>query len=100
MDNNTKLRLIRSLSSLPQSVRESLPVSNVVKKKVNIPICDTHVDGDYDSIVSPTFQLPQNYIRHVRRIGDEVDVTMDYNIDADDKVSTINFPNSAPSANR
>ena len=88
-EGSFKMRVIRSLTSLPQTALDSMPKATVVKKKVNIPICDTRVDADYDNIVKPTFQLPQSYIRHIRRIGDEADVSVDCIVDQDDKVSLL-----------
>lgn len=88
-EGSFKMRVIRSLTSLPQITLDSMPKVTVVKKKVNIPICDTRVDADYDNIVKPTFQLPQSYIRHIRRIGDEADVSADCIVDLDDKVSAL-----------
>jgi hypothetical protein len=57
------------------------------KKKLNIPICDVLVDPEYETIVAPTYQQPSNYLRHVKKIGDEPDVSTDYNIEDEDLVS-------------
>ena len=60
-----------------------------IKKKVNIPICDVGVDPDYEKNVSASFTLPNGYLRHSKKIGDEVDISIDYNMDSQDIVSTI-----------
>ena len=54
---------------------------------MNIPICDVGVDPDYEKNVSATFQLPNSYLRHSKKIGDEVDISIDYNMDSQDIVS-------------
>ena len=53
----------------------------LTKKKVNIPICDVAVDNDYEKNVTATFELPNGYIRHSKKIGDEPDISIDYNMD-------------------
>lgn len=58
------------------------------KKKLNIPVCDVLNDSEYGSIISTDFVLPQNYVRHAKKIGDEEDVTIDYNADEQDVVSS------------
>lgn len=60
-----------------------------LKKKVNIPICDVGVDPDYEKNVPATFLLPNSYLRHSKKIGDEIDISIDYNMDSQDIVSCI-----------
>ena len=86
-----KLKLVRKR----ESVEGVASPPAVVKKSYNIPICDV-VEQHHDEIVKPTFELPENYIRHVRRFGDEADITVDCNMDADDKVGLFLF--HAPSS--
>lgn len=45
-----------------------------------------NVDPDYNKNVSPTFQLPSIYVKHIKKIGDEADVSLDYIISAEDEV--------------
>ncbi len=59
----------------------------MVKKKLNIPIGDVDIDGDYEKNVAPNFVLPGNFIRHTRRVGDEADLLLDYVMDDADEVS-------------
>jgi hypothetical protein len=82
-----KLKLVRKR----ESVEGVASPPAVVKKSYNIPICDV-VEQHHDEIVKPTFELPENYIRHVRRFGDEADITVDCNMDADDKVNLFFLP--------
>ena len=56
----------------------------VPKKKINIPICDVKIDEDYDKNVKPSFKLPSSYIRYVKKLGDEPDITTDYFMDKED----------------
>lgn len=44
------------------------------------------MDPDYNKNVSPTFQLPSIYVKHIKKIGDEADVSLDYIISAEDEV--------------
>ena len=88
-----KLQVVRSFSDIPQfcnsdaaAATESLKLLSVVKKQFNIPTGDVKLDAEYDSIVKSSFQLPASYVRHVRRIGDEADITIDYNMETEDKV--------------
>ena len=58
----------------------------MIKKPLNIPIGDVALDGDYNKDVPASFRLPSNYVKHIKKIGDEVDVSFDYIIDDDDEV--------------
>ena len=57
-----------------------------MKKKLNIPIGDVLIDPDYEKNIPPTFVLPESFVRHTKRIGDEQDITIDYNMEDDDVV--------------
>lgn len=91
VDVSIKLPVVRSFADIPQFAKdpaaasESLKLLSVVKKSFNIPICDVKLDPDYDTFVKSTFRLPASYLRHVRRIGDEADVSIDYNVEQEDK---------------
>lgn len=61
----------------------------LAKKKLNIPICDVHVDRDYEKNVPASFALPPSYVKHSKKIGDEVDVSIDYVVDTSDKVCCV-----------
>jgi hypothetical protein len=54
------------------------------KKKLNIPICDVLIDPDYEAIIKADYVQPQNYVRHTKKIGNEPDMTVDYNIEEED----------------
>ena len=56
---------------------------------MNIPICDVATDQDYDRNVKDNFILPPSYVRHSKKIGDEADISIDYNMDDQDLVRTI-----------
>lgn len=53
---------------------------------MNIPICDVQIDPDYEKNVTPTFVQSVPYIKYVRRVGDDTDITTDYQCDKDDEV--------------
>lgn len=71
-----------------ESIQSSLdnPLMSAPKKirKLNIPICDVLIDNEYEKNVQPNFKLPTSFIRHTKKIGDEPDVTIDYNMEDDD----------------
>ena len=69
----------------------SLQAPATVKKKVNIPTCDVGVDLDYEKNVSPTFALPSSYLRHSKKIGDDIDISIDYNMDEQDLVRYYSY---------
>lgn len=54
------------------------------KKKLNIPTCDVKTDDAYDANVKASFKQPQCYVRYVRKVGDESDMSADYFMDRDD----------------
>lgn len=64
----------------------------MVKKVLNIPICDVTVDHDYNKDISATFKLPASYVKHIKKIGDETDVTIEYVLDKEDEVIVQHFP--------
>lgn len=59
----------------------------VVKKKLNIPVTDIAQDKKYDddNVMSP-FVLPTSYVRHIKIMSDEPDLTVDYCIEDEDMV--------------
>jgi hypothetical protein len=57
------------------------------KKAFNIPIGDVTLDPDYNKDISPTFRLPAVYVKYIKKIGDEADISLDYVIDSEDEVS-------------
>jgi hypothetical protein len=58
----------------------------VTKKSLNIPIGDVTTDPDYNKDVPPTYVVPSHYVKYLRKIGDEEDVSVDYVVDGDDEV--------------
>ena len=49
-------------------------------------------DPDYEKNVTATFELPNSYLRHSKKIADEPDIGVDYNMDDQDMVSrSTNF---------
>lgn len=56
------------------------------KKRLNIPIGEVDIDLEYDLETAADFELPFNYIRSSRKLGTEGDVTLDCNVDQQDKV--------------
>jgi len=81
LDPNKKLALVRDTRSIPHFDAQAAQQ----RKVINIPICETSLDADYEKNVAPTFVLPSSYLRYVRRIGDETDVTIDYNMEQEDR---------------
>lgn len=59
-----------------------------MKKKLNIPVTDIAQDKKYDdeSAFSAPFVLPTSYVRHIKIMGDEADITLDYCIEDEDLV--------------
>ena len=53
---------------------------------MNIPICDVATDHDYEKNVTAVFELPNSYLRHSKKIADEADIGVDYNMDDQDMV--------------
>lgn len=60
--------------------------TSVVKKKLNIPVTDIAQDYKYDddNAFSSAFVLPASYVRHIKIMGDEADMTVDYCIEDED----------------
>lgn len=56
------------------------------KKSLNIPICDVRIDPEYEKNVTPTYIQSIPYVKHVRKIGDEAEITTDYQCDKEDEV--------------
>jgi hypothetical protein len=58
-----------------------------VRKKLNIPVTDIGQDHKYDddNVFTP-FVLPASYVRHIKIMGDEADLTIDYCIEDEDLV--------------
>lgn len=92
VDVSKKLRVVRNvgntLSKLfsNEEVLASDTIRQTARRKINIPICDVLKDDEYDKIIKPTFHLSTSYVRHVRHIGDEADITIDYNIERADRL--------------
>lgn len=82
-----QLNKLVSLSNVLARKMSSLQTA-VVKKKLNIPVTDIAQDNRYDddNAFSSAFVLPPNYVRHIKIMGDEADVTMDYCIEDEDLV--------------
>lgn len=57
----------------------------IQKKKLNIPIGDVNIDPEYEINVKANFQIPNSYVRHTKKIGDEGDITIDYILEPEDK---------------
>ncbi|KAJ1424850.1 hypothetical protein B484DRAFT_480448, partial [Ochromonadaceae sp. CCMP2298] len=85
LETHRRIPVIRSASSVISNVLIDKPVA--AKKALNIPICDVTNDKDYDKEVSADFQLPPSYVKHIKKIGDEVDASLDYVIDKDDEIN-------------
>ena len=77
-----KLPLIRTCDA-----GEALQPMNVTKKNLNIPICDVSIDTDYEKNIQPNFQLSSSFVRLTKKIGDEPDISIDYNMEDEDLVS-------------
>ena len=64
--------------------------TSVVKKKLNIPVTEVGKNDKHgDDNVLPDFILPTSYVRHIKSMGDEADMTMDYCIEDDDLVCLL-----------
>ena len=76
IDVNLKLPIIRSVEG--SLFKDHLHVVAPSKKVLNIPIGDVLPETDYDTNVSPTFIIPTSYVRYTKKMGDEIDVSVDY----------------------
>ena len=63
--------------------------NTAIKKILNIPICDVTVDTDYNKDVVANYHLPPVYLKHNKKIGDDVDVSLEYILDKEDEVSVL-----------
>ena len=87
IDVTKKMPLLRKLPKSDKNENKPIKMAPVVRKVINIPICDVTVDADYETNIRPDYTIPASYVRHVRKIGDEGgDMTVAYNLEADDKV--------------
>ncbi len=98
VDSHKKLQLIKSIqefqdlvnntsTELVQTIRPSL----VSKKPINIPICDIREDEEYSNKTVTNYHLPVSYVKYVKNISDENDLTVDYNVDTEDEVRSIHY---------
>lgn len=58
------------------------------RKPINIPICDVRIDHDYNEHVAANYTPPISYVKYIKSIVDDTDLTIDYHADADDLVSS------------
>jgi hypothetical protein len=87
VDVHKKLLVIKSHQ--PIFEQHISHIKNQPKKPVNIPLCEVTLDQDYDENVSATYNLPVGYVKYVKNIGEEVDLTVDYHADVEDEVKSI-----------
>ena len=75
--------LVGSKGSIDETLfdAQSSAVAQKKKKKINIPITDVTIDQEYEKMVNSNFIVPKSYIHYSRRIGDETDITLNYNLD-------------------
>mmetsp|Transcript_24261 Transcript_24261/g.40506 ORF Transcript_24261/g.40506 Transcript_24261/m.40506 type:complete len:152 (-) Transcript_24261:32-487(-) len=89
LENHRRIPVIRSNLSFggksEEHALEAPKMPGTVKKALNIPICDVSVDNDYSKDVSPVFKLPKSYVKHLKKIGDEIDISLDYVVDKADE---------------
>ena len=87
LDFGKKIPLIRTHDATigEETVRLSLKVPQIKKKKLNIPVCDVSVDDAYESNVPANYQQPECYIRYTKTLLDEPDPSVDYVLDEDDE---------------
>lgn len=53
---------------------------------MNIPICEVTIDEDYEKSIPISFSLPPSYVKHIRKIVEDVDIGTDYVADKEDMV--------------
>lgn len=68
----------------------------MVKRSLNIPICEVTYDAEYEREVRPTYELPASYVKHVKKVGGEADLSLEYIADRDDEVRSAFFMSSRP----
>lgn len=102
IDFQKKLRLLKSsetahLSSVTaetanSSIPPNLPTSvssAASRKALNIPVCEIRTVEQYDEYVQPDYVIPETYVKYVKYISEESDITVDYHADLEDEVSLI-----------
>jgi hypothetical protein len=83
LDLHGKILLIRSKKELPKGLDKSK--SKGSRKKINLPVTDCADDPNYEKDVPANYQVPSSYVRYVRRVGNEADMSVDYNMDLSDQ---------------
>jgi hypothetical protein len=92
LDVGAPMSVIRTLGDLQNVLGSKIVDSELLdaqastaiirtKKKINIPITDVTIDQEYEKMVNSNFIVPKSYIHYSRRIGDETDITLNYNLD-------------------
>lgn len=85
VDFHQKFPVIRTIEEI-NNAKDKSSSTVKIKKGLSIPICDITIDQDYDKHVKANFTLPCSYLKYSKKLGDEVNITIDYNIDQDDEI--------------
>lgn len=98
VDSHRKLQLIKSIQEFQDLVNntstelvQTIRPNPVSKKPINIPICDIREDEEYNNKTVTNYHLPVSYVKYVKNISDENDLTVDYNVDTEDEVRSIHY---------
>jgi hypothetical protein len=83
LDLYQKILVIRSKKELPKEADKNK--SKAGRKKINLPVTDCVDDPTYENDLLANYKVPSSYVRYVRRVGNEADMSVDYNVDVDDK---------------
>ena len=77
-----KILLVRSKKELPKDIDRTKSKAN--RKKINLPVTDCVDDPTYEDDVPANLKVPSSYVRYVRRVGNEADISVEYNMDGAD----------------
>jgi hypothetical protein len=86
-----RLRLVKDSHSF-SNYKQILPEKGMISKKsVNIPLCDVRIDEDYNDNVTASYNLPISYVKHVKNLSEETDITIDYHAEPEDEIWITNL---------
>jgi enhancer of polycomb-like protein len=84
-DITKKLEIIRDIVIVTKDdIDAPQKYTMAPKRKLNIPVGDVSTDPDYEKIVKPNYILSNSYLKYMKKIGDDEDVSIDYNMEDED----------------
>lgn len=86
---------IQRISDLGDAATTAAPALKP-KKKLEIPVPLITEIGAYETDVPPTYRKPEAFVRHVRPTVEEIEVSVEYNLDGEDEAWLENHPRFGP----